>query len=497
MAGKLSQNLVALRLSHPAWRLLASTKAPLTASCLMNLLEAKPVGVPWEEAVEALARIFEEHAHDATFEIKEADDQTPAARKEMRYWMRLGLVVERDSNLMATDALERALHFLGDLEERTMTSTASRLATVQREIENLEARLNPDQESRVASLEERIARLEDELAAAQRGEFEVLSGAGAREGIREIHQLALSLRADFRRVEDSYREADRNLRQRILSEGNHRGEIVDNLLDSHEALVQTPEGQVFQGFHDQLVNRVELDRMKERLRAILQCEEAPLSLSRKQRHELRTLIANLVDESRGVLHARSRSERDVRSFLQSGLADEQVRVGAVLQEVFKTALDVDWESAKVRRAPSPIPPVAMANPSVRLLERLTFRDGSREEGAELDLSDHSTELADLGDDFWAAFEALDRAQLFEETLEVLKKSGRALTVADLARLLPPTHDLETLSYWVAMAREAGVALSDEVEQIDLEDDGEVFRFTVPEVGLDHEVSKNLNVDRLG
>jgi hypothetical protein len=463
----------------------------------MSLLEAKPVGVPWEDAVEALARIFEEHAHDAAFEIKEADDQTPAARKEMRYWMRLGLVVERDGNLMATDALERALHFLRDLEERTMTSTASRLATVQREIENLEARLNPDQESRVASLRDRIARLEDELAGAQRGEFEVLSGSGAREGIREIHQLALSLRADFRRVEDSYREADRSLRQRILSEGNHRGEIVDNLLDSHEELVQTPEGQVFQGFHEQLVNRVELDRMKERLQAILKSEEAPTSLSRKQRHELRTLISNLVDESRGVLHARSRSERDVRSFLQSGLADEQVRVGAVLQEVFKAALDVDWESAKVRRAPAPIRPVAIANPNLRLLERLTFRDGSKDDGTELDLQEKRSELDDLGDDFWAAFEALDRGQLFEETLEVLKRSGRALTVAELARHLPPTHDLETLTYWLAMAREAGVELSDGVEKIDLEEDGEVFRFTVPEVGLEHETSRTLSVDRLG
>jgi hypothetical protein len=34
MSGKLSQNLIALRQNHPAWRLLASTKAPLTASCL-------------------------------------------------------------------------------------------------------------------------------------------------------------------------------------------------------------------------------------------------------------------------------------------------------------------------------------------------------------------------------------------------------------------------------------------------------------------------------
>ena len=37
----------------------------------------------------------------------------------------------------------------------------------------------------------------------------MLDGLQAEEGIREVYQLAISLHADFRRVEDSYREADR------------------------------------------------------------------------------------------------------------------------------------------------------------------------------------------------------------------------------------------------------------------------------------------------
>lgn len=499
MSREMCQTMVAMRQHNPAWRLLASTKAPLTAACLRTLLEDKPVGVPWDEAVEVLAGVFSEYANDAVYEIPAADDHTPAARKEIRQWLRLGLVVERDGHLMATDALERALQFLADLEGRAMTSTASRLATVQREIENLEARLNPDQDSRVASLQERIGKLEKELAAARRGEFEVLEGAPAREGIREIHQLALSLRADFRRVEDSYREADRRLRQRILSEGSHRGEIVDNLLDSHEELVQTAEGQVFQSFHEQLVKAVELERMKARLRAILQCEETSKSLNRRERNELRTLIANLVSESRGVLHARSRSERDVRSFLQSGLADEQVRVGALLQEVLKTALDLDWSAAKVRRAPGPMPPVAMANPNWRLVERLGFRDGNEGDAVDLDLLENPSELADFGEDFWSAFQALDRTELFEKTLRALQESGRPLTLADLSGILPPTHDLETLSYWLAMAREAGVPLSEEVQRIDLEDkdEGGVYRFIVPQVSLDALEAGKLNREDLG
>lgn len=498
MNRELCLKFITLRRHNPAWLLLTSSKAPLTASCLKTILDAKPVGVPWDDAIVLLADIFAEHANDDIYEIEPADDQAPAARKEMRRWLKIGLIVERDGQLMATDALERALQFLEELEGRTMTSTASRLATVQREIENLEARLNASQESRVASLRERIKALEKELAAAERGEFDVLTGAPAEEGVREIHQLALSLRADFRRVEDSYREADRQLRQRILSEGSHRGEIVENLLDSHETLVKTPEGQVFETFHEQLVKPLELDKMKLRLNSILNNEATSNSLNRRQCNDLRGLIPNLINESRGVIHARSRSERDVRSFLKSGLADEQVRVGALLTELLRIALDIDWSSQSTRRSPSPLSPVAISNPNLRILERLTFRDGTDDSPPEIDLSEQKADLKDLGNDFWQAFQALDRIQLFEKTLSVLKESGKPLTLGELVRALPPTHDLETLSFWLEMAREAGIEPTSNIETIDIEDATEgMFRFAVPCVSLDYEGSSKLNTDRLG
>lgn len=498
MSRELSQHYIQLRQHNPAWLLLASTKAPLTASCLKTILDAKPVGVPWDDAVEMLADIFQDHLNNSEYELDGEEDQSRAARQEMRNWVRLGLVVEREGQLIATDGLERALSFLAELEQRTMTSTASRLATVQREIENIEAKLNPSQESRTEALREKIASLEKELAAAELGEFEVLAGPQAEEGIREVYQLALSLRADFRRVEDSYREADRQLRQRILSEGEHRGNIVDGLLDSHDSLVKTPEGQVFENFHEQLVKPLELDRMKMRLRSILATEAVETSLDRRQRHELRSLVPSLVAESQGVIQARARSERDVRSFLKSGLADEQVRVGSLLQELLRVACEVDWSSQKVRRAPAPIPPVAVAHPNLKLIERLAFREGADQADLDLDLHEKTSDLGALGDDFWMAFQALDRAELFENTLAVLRSQRRPFTLKELAEALPPTHDLETLSYWLSMAREAGVPMSEELEDIELLDEREGwFRFQVPLTQLSSEQTQNLKVDSLG
>lgn len=479
-----SKRFVALRREHPAWILLASRNGPLTLSCLKALVENHPGGVDLEDAVEDLAVVFESYSNDGDFETGEDDDFYGSARREIRQWIRRELIVEREGRIMATDALQRALGFIDELEDRTMTSTASRLATVQREIESLEAKLSSNPSTRSKLIKEKISQLEGDLAAVERGEFEVLEGDQAEEGIREVYQLAVSLRADFRRVEDSYREADLALRQRIIGEEHHRGEIVDELLSSHDALVNTPEGKVFEGFHQQLVQTADLERMKSRLRSILENTNSNKALHRRQKGDLRQLVPHLVQESARVIQARARSERDVRSFLTSGLADEQLRVGAVLQELFRVALDIDWQDQNVRRTVSPLPPVAVGLSHVPVVERLLIKETPGNEQEDLDLTVKEADPAAMNEEFWAAYYALDRAALFNSTLNLLKERGDALTIGDLAEALPPTHDLETLAYWLVLAREAGISIEDGEEQIDLfnEDDGWT-RFQTPKIHL--------------
>jgi hypothetical protein len=488
-----TQHLVALRRNNSAWLLLASRNAPLTLACLHALVDGQPDGLPMEDAIEALATTFSEYANDSEFETGRDDEHLSAARRELREWIRRGLVVERGGQVAATDALQRCLEFVAGFEDRAMTSTASRLATVQREIEDLEARLSPTQSRRAESLQRRIDALQRELDAVNRGEFDVLGGQQAVEGIREVYQLAISLRADFRRVEDSYREADLALRQKIIGEKRHRGEVIEELLEAHETLVNTPEGQVFEGFHRQLVQSAELGKMKTRLRSILSNASVDAALARRERRDLRELVPQLVRESQRVIQARAQSERDVRGFIKSGLADEQHRVGAVLQDIFEASLDVDWTLRAVRRIPSPLPPVAVGTGGLPLIERLRVKDGVGDQETDLDFSLSPTDPANLDDEFWRAYQTLDRAALYETTLDRLREQGESMTLAALVAALPPTHDLETLAYWLAMAREAGIPIEAERETFDLFDEHEGwFRFQTPRTNISYGIVKNLN-----
>ena len=103
----------------------------------------------------------------------------------------------------------------------------------------------------------------------------------------------------------------------------------------------------------------------------------------------------------------------------------------------------------------------------------------------------------MGDEFWRAYRAMDREELFRKTLETLQQTGEKLTIAQLAKAIPPTHDLETLAFWLAMARQAGLELGQGAQCLDVHDplEGDT-RFEVPWVELASADVQDLKVESL-
>lgn len=480
-----TRKYIAARRQHPAWLLLASPRAPLVLGCLTSLFEFSEDGIAEADALEALSQMLSAYAAQDEYAI-DPDNTRLQAGRELREWIRRGLVIERGQRLYATDALSSAIQFIDSLDNRIMTSTASRLSVVQREIENLEVGLNPNPESRKASIRRKIKQLESELADVEAGHVPVLSEADAIERIREVFNLAIGLRADFRRVEDSWREADRLLRQSIMSEQYHRGDIVDRLLDGQEALLDTPEGRVFDSFLQQLRQTAALDMMRQQLRTILVHPAAEKALSRLQKQDLKLLRMRLILESQAVLQARARSEKDVKGFIKTGLAAEHHRVGQLLNDILNTAQSLDWQRQKVRRSDvTALPPLGFALGNLSVVERLRFKALENEQDEELDLAQQASDLSDIEAEFWDSLDGLDRDALVQDTLALLAQEGRALTLTELAERLPPSHDLETLALWLGMAREAGIEIAgQDVQEVVITDDEQCdWVFRVPVVSL--------------
>lgn len=488
-----SSNTVQLRKHHPAWQLLAATKGPLVIAVLQELFKEYPDGIDFDSAVLDLAQVLRMQREKG--EVECSDNYNLEARREIRQWIKRNLLLERQGRIIATDSLESAMRFVQGLDQRIMSSSASRLAIVQREIEHLESNLNASPSQRTAFLKNKIADLQTELAAVEQGHVEVLSEQQAIEAIQEIYALSTSLSHDFRRVEDSYRDADQRLRQSIIAEQNHRGEIVDKLLDSHDRLLETAEGKVFNGFSQQLGRALELEKMKLQLRVISKHPNARKALSVKQQSDLRWLIMRLVMESGRVVKARARGEKDVRGFLKTGLAAEHHRVGQLLNDVFAQAMALDWSSQKLRRSPGPLPPVAIGNNALPLIERLRFKEWKSDVAEALDLLPQAARIDELDDDFWDSFDNLNQVALLQQTSELLANHRGNMSIAEIAEQLPPSHDLEAIALWLSMAMASDTVEENQREQVDIEQqNGSMVRFSLPRVALSHDAVQNMDFE---
>ena len=110
-----------------------------------------------------------------------------------------------------------------------------------------------------------------------------------------------------------------------------------------------------------------------------------------------------------VQAVRARSEREVSQFMKTGQAAENQRVGQLLNEILQQALDIDWQRQAVRRQPVPLPPLGVALSGLPLIERLRIKslDGG-DQNADLLLTTQYADLDQVEDEFWQAFEGLDR-----------------------------------------------------------------------------------------
>ena len=255
--------------------------------------------------------------------------------------------------MFETDALKTALRFIAQLDGRMMTSTASRLAVVQREIDNLAAALNPDPQSRTEHLQRRIADLQQQLDDVQAGRIAELTPEQAVEGIREVYALSSACGRTFggggfvARGRPALREA-------IISARHHRGAVMDQLLTVTPTCltrkraacltVSTSNFPTKPADRDAPAHPPDPGAPGCRTRRWMACSTARCacwcsSSSAKPR----------------PCRLCGRSEREVSQFMKTGQAAENQRVGQLLNDVLEQALRIDWQRrpcAKTRRCPA-------------------------------------------------------------------------------------------------------------------------------------------------
>ena len=242
-----------------------------------------------------------------------------------------------------TTGSEKALLWLESLQEAKFVGTESRL-------ESIFMGLNEILKYASADPDERIHRLEVD-ADSIRAEIDRIRATGAvtsfspvqiNERYAQVLGTARELLSDFRQVEENFKRVAREIAERQTLPGITKGAIVGHLLDSHDALRESEQGQSFFAFWNLLLSSDRQQQFQEQVDQVASLDA--LNDDHRYNQLLRRLISHLLREGEKVVESHQRMSTNLRRVLDTTHLNERRQVGELLQAIRNAAL-------KLRDAP--------------------------------------------------------------------------------------------------------------------------------------------------
>lgn len=446
-------SLELLRRTHPSWRLLLADHAALVESFLCRVFIAPNVrSISGPE----LASLLEDELHGLREE--HGDDRYPRSAADyldewaddQHRWLRKYYPQGTDEPAFdLTPATEKALEFVISLDRPQRVSTESRLLTVLELLRQLTLGTETDPAAHLADLEKRRARLDEEISRVREGRVETMDAARVQDRFLALSATARALLADFREVDQGFRDLDRATRERIATWSGGKGALLDDVLGSRDVIGDSSQGRSFRAFWDFLMS----PPLQEELAAGL---ERVLELPAVQELEPDPRLARIHHDwlAAGDVTQRTvaRLSAQLRRFLDEQASRETRRIGQLIRSIEEHAL-------ALREAP-PAGVVAEVDdfgPELRLpLERPLFEPPFRPvfAGGAIESA-----LEDVPADALFEQQYVDRAVLRARLANALQRRSQ-VALSEILEAHPLERGLAELVAWFAVAADDAGALID-------------------------------------
>lgn len=327
-------------MEHPAVRLLRSPNAALTLAFLHRAFkEHHAIAVPESHLRARLDNFLDE----ARAQRPGAYAQTAAeylaswCGSEQLLLKKLYSNEAEEPVFELTTAAERAMQWLDDLQSRPFVGAESRLELIFRQLEEIVLYSTPDASRRVEALRGQQAELQAQIDAVQAtNTAEAYTAVQLTERFANALDLARGLAADFRQLEENFKEVARALAEAQTKPGATKGRIVGQLLDTHAALKDSSQGQSFYAFWNLLSSPERQQRWRELTRQVYRLDMIDEAL--RANRLLDRLSSRLLVEGERVVRSNERMAATLRRALESAATGEDRRLREAIRETQQLAL---------------------------------------------------------------------------------------------------------------------------------------------------------------
>ena len=423
-------DLVRLRRTDPAWRLLTADRAPVIATFLDRAFRSGERRTWAESEITVVLEdvLFEVQALEGAEAVpRSAGDYLTEWAQDDKGWLRKFYPAGTDeAHFDLSPAAERALGWLDTLFDRGFIGTESRLRTAIHLLEQIVEGVEDDPDERVRRLEAQRAEIDRQIAAIRAGDVPILDDRGLRERFLQFARLARDLLSDFRAVEHRFRELDRDVRTRIAGWEGDKGTLLRDVFGDRDVIADSDEGQSFRAFWDFLMTPESQEHLSQLLDRVLEIEAlSEEGAPGESQSSLRRVHYEWIVAGEQTQRTVARLSQQLRRFLDDQAYLENRRIIETLNRIGRHALaiasdgrsgpdmDIDGTAAEVS-LPLERPPASAVD----------------DDTIDLKLDDTAVEDLDLSMLF---------DQVFVDTARLERQIGDLLAMADQVSLATVVH----------------------------------------------------------
>jgi hypothetical protein len=446
--------LDALRVHHPAWRLLRSDHAPLIASFLDRVFVSPNVrtmaAADLTEALEDELYALRQRLGDGAFPKKAIDYLNDWADPEKGWLRKFYRQGSDEPQFDLTPATEKAIAWLGMLTARSFVGTESRLLTLFELLRQMSEGSESDPAKRIADLHKRRDEIDAEIARVVSGDVPLLDDTALKDRFQQFTQLARELLTDFREVEQNFRFLDRRVRERIALWEGAKGALLEEIMGERDAIADSDQGRSFRAFWDFLMSSSRQEELSDLLSRVL---SLPPVADLKPDARMRRVHYDWLEAGEHTQRTVAQLSQQLRRFLDDQAWLENRRIMDILHGIEAKAL-----ALRENPPTGEVMSVAASAADVELpMERPLFAPAMKPSIANIELraGDEDVDATSLYNQV-----VVDTAQLARHIRNGLKARAQ-ITLTELTEAHPLEHGLAELVAYLQLGSESFRTVVDE------------------------------------
>lgn len=310
-------------------RLIRADNAPLIISFLhLSFKQQNRITYP-EKELEALLG-------DYLFGLNQVETLYPSTPKQyLLKWTEQGFLrryyeSDDDPVIDLTPSAENAIKWMEDLGKQEFVGTESRLLHFFSILRELVLKTNTNVYERVKELEERQKEVEIELQKAKQGNIEVFDDTKIKERFIYAEETAKRLLADFRQVEQNFRDLDKEIRERIIKTSVSKGRLLDDIFNEQDYVWSTDQGKSFRAFWEFLMSDQKQTELEHLIKTIMMLPQVEKIRSQSTINRIKN---NLIDAGDKVNKTNDSLIEQLRKFVEQKSLLESRRILNSIEEI--------------------------------------------------------------------------------------------------------------------------------------------------------------------